>query len=571
MSHARCLAPLLVALLGCTGQTIDRDGTNGSPPPGPSAAPTPEGPGPSTPVAPLGPPDGSGRAACTGSLQPGPSYLRRLTNDEYARAVAEMLALPEANTPALSTAITLVNEGFGNNADTLNVTTSHLERYVATAQRLAAMAVASPERRMALVGCDAVGTDPCLTSLIRGVGKRAFRRTLADAEVTRLRALADSAKADPEPTMPARVVLQGLLLSPKFLYRVELGDTADGKGWRRLTGPELASRLSFLLWGGPPDAPLLTAAEAGALDTAAGVRARAAEMLDSPRARVGVMRAIAAWLRLADIDDITRAPDKYPLWSEELRGSMREETQRFLDDFLWSKDANLLDAFTAPHTYVNPLLAKVYGMTEGTGWRKVSFGAADPRAGLLTQPAMLALPVSGTEVTAAILRGKFVRDALLCTPPAPPPPDIPPIPADTNLTARERLAQHRDNPACLGCHKLLDPVGLAFEQFDGIGAFHDKGTKGEALTGEGQLFGAAGDPIVRGPKELASLMRQMPDLASCTVTHLFAFAYGRVPLVADACAREELVAAYQAGGHNLRNLLVAMVSSDAFRHVSDVK
>lgn len=569
-------ASLVLLLTGCSGNI----GT-GSASPGGSGAnagsgasggrPGSGGNGPSggtTTAPPLPEADPQGKATCTGGLQPAAAYMRRLTNDEYIASASSVLGLPEQT----ASAVDLLKEGFGNTATSLGVSTSHMERYLAAANKLAEAAVGSAAARKALAGCDDVGHDPCLTNTIKAVGRRAYRRTLTNEEVQRLQKLAANASADPDATMPAKVALQGLLISPNFLYRVETGGQATASGWRKLTGPEVASRLSYFILGTTPDNTLIDEAEKGTLDTVDGVRKRAEAMLDDPRAQVGLARAVSSWLHLYDIDQLARTTTQYPQWSEDLRGSMREETKRVLDDFLWSKSANLFDALTAPYTYVDARLAKLYGITGVTGdWQKVSFTASDKRAGLLTQASLLALPVSGTDVTAAILRGKYVRDAFLCSAPGAPPPDVPPVPTDTNLTARERLAQHRTNPSCTACHQLLDPVGFAFEQFDGIGAYRDKGSKGEALTGEGKVFGVTGDPTVQGPKELAGLLKTLPEVRSCTVNHIFEYAYGRVPTVEDSCAREEAVKAFQQGGNNFRGLVLSLVTSDAFRNVTGEK
>lgn len=513
--------------------------------------------------------DTHGEAVCQGKPVPAPGYLRRLSNDEYRDSVAAVLRLPPTMV-ATNNALKLVTEGFGNDAQALTVSARHVENYGDTAVALAGLALASAQQQKALVSCDLAATKSCLDAFITSVGRRAYRRPLTADEVASFHALASTAAADDDPFMPARLVLEAMLQSPHFLYRVDVGAASKPHpGWRQLTGYEVATRLSFYFLGTTPSDELLDAAAAGELDTAEGVKKTARALLEGAHARAGMDRFLTGWLHLYELENVARDQAAFPAFTPQLRAAMREETHRLLADFTAS-DGNLLDVLRADYTYVNDDLARLYGFDDGgSGWRRVGLPRGAHRAGVLTHASLLTLPVAGGEVTAPILRGMFLREAFLCTPPPPPPPDIPPVSADASLAVRARLQQHRDNDACRTCHQLLDPLGLGFEQYDLIGRFRDKGSVDEVLTGEGQVFGLPNDPTFRGPEELASLLREAPETPRCLVNHAFSFAHGRKPLVLDACARQEALNSFTNNNFNLQALMLATVASDAFRFVSE--
>ncbi|MDX2052784.1 MAG: DUF1592 domain-containing protein [Polyangiaceae bacterium] len=568
-----CMSVASLGLGACSAKT-DSDGpatptatsTTTTPPPRPPAPPGVLVPDIDDPV-----------AACAVPVTAGPEYMRRLTNNEYLRSVTDLLML----TPADLSAVNLVIEGFGNDIAGLPITNVHLERYDVSAANLAELSLSTPERRQKLIDCELAQSESCLTRLIETLGKRAFRRPLAPNRVQELLTVARAAQAEPDPYAGAKLAIEAILVSPRFIYRVESkspevplaapsGTKPAPAGARVVDGYELATRLSYLLWGTTPDANLMGAAEAGQLGTQQGLETTARGMLQDPRARTGIGEFITGWLHLYDVDTVPRSATTYPEFTDPLRASMRAETETFVNDFVWAPEPqNVFGMLTAPYTYADANLASLYGISAPAGGlARVDFSPPEARSGLFGQAALLTLPVVGSETTAPILRGKFVREQFLCTPPPPPPGNVPPAPTDPNLSVRERLAQHSASPACSPCHQLLDPIGLGLEQYDLIGRYRATGIKGEALTGDGKVVDGDRSAPFQGPKGLGEIVAGSSDTASCVVHHLYGYTYGREPGTVDNCSQKNAVAAFQKGGYNFQSLLLALVKAEEFRTVS---
>lgn len=274
-------------------------------------------------------------------------------------------------------------------------------------------------------------------------------------------------------------MLQALLQSPAFLYRVEAAGAPlkPGDAHVALTDWEMASRLSYLLWGSMPDDELFAAAAAGKLRTKEEVLARAQRMIESPRARDMVANFHKQWLLLGEIDNLDKNTTVYPAYRPELRPLWRRETEEFVSRTILDEGGSLTALLTASHSFMNKSLADFYGVSGAPSedaWVKVPL---DPtrNAGFLTHAGHLAA-LSKPNQSSPVHRGKFVREQLLCQQLPPPPPniDITPPDLDPKLTTRERFAQHSTDPTCKGCHHLMDPVGLGFEHYDGLGKWRDE-------------------------------------------------------------------------------------------------
>ena len=332
----------------------------------------------------------------------------------------------------------------------------------------------------------------------------------------------------------------------------------------KLTGFELATRLSMLLLGRGPDDALLTVAATGDLDTADGMAAEAETILASGAANSAVRRFYTQWLHLQQLDGVQRDATKNPGWSDELRAAMKEETTRFIEDFLWSDGADALDMLSAKQTFVNPTLGKFYGLAATSDWSKVALPAM--RVGLLTQASILTITAKN-EAATMIQRGKYVRDAILCDPPPPPPPNIPPLMTDTATSAQDQLNAHLKDPVCASCHQNLDPLGKGFARFDAIGGYSEKDANGAAISQAGMLAGFD-NPSFDGPIELATRLRQSPEVSGCMVKQLFRYTFGRSEIEVDQCTLSSLGAAFDGSKHSFEKLLVAIVGSEAFRYRS---
>lgn len=514
---------------------------------------------------------GAPDAGPAGPSNPGPLLVRRLTNAEYDHAVRDLLGQTErvsADFPADPKVV-----GFDNNAQSLTISALHAERYRNAAERIAAAVIASPARRAAVVGCALTGDGraQCLRDFIDAFGRRAFRRAVTPTEAAGLLEVASFAADDPNPDMAAALVIEAVLQSPSFLFRTEFGEADPAHpGLHRLRGADLAARLSFFLWGTTPDDALLARAQAGALDTADGLAAAARAMLADPRARDGLGGFYRQWLRLYTLDDVHRDPALYPAWNADLRASMEGETAHVVDDLIWRDGASFLDLFTARSTFVDARLASHYGVAApaGDAWGRVEMPEASGRAGLLTHASYLTL-TAHTEGSTLIHRGKFVREVLLCeTLPSPPAnvPSIPePVPGETDL---ERLERHRSDPACNNCHRRMDPIGMGMRRYDAVGALHLVDAQMRPIPQTGNLYGYTPADF-DGPVALGQRLRAAPEVAQCVVRQVFRYAFGRPEVLGasdDGPSIDRASERFRASGYSFRELLVAVVTSDAFRY-----
>jgi hypothetical protein len=507
-----------------------------------------------------------------GDFDIGPSVARRMTRAEYDHTIRDLLG--DDSHPARGFAREEEMLGFDNNAQALQVTPLHAEQYLDAAETLAARAaphlVATMSCLRSTPGCDA--------QFVRELGLRAWRRPLTDDEVARLTGLfgqvAELEMTGDPFTNGVQLVVEAMLQSPNFLYRIEVGREVEGRpGLRLLDGYEVASRLSYLLWQSMPDDVLFAAAAAGELDTSEGVAVQARRLLDDPRAHEGLQAFFDQWLRLDEIGDIERDPAYYPEFTPELRALWHEESRRLLEHLVFSGESTLGDLLDAPYTFVNGPLAAFYGIPGVTGdaWVKVDLDGTK-RNGLLTQASILALTAKAA-MTSPVFRGKFVREQLLCTPIPPPPPDIVVVPPDPDphQSTRDIFREHSANPVCANCHRLMDPIGFGFESFDAIGRWRDR-ENGFRVDDAGEVTHTLDvDGQFRGAAELGRKLANSAQVQRCVTRQLFRYAFGRGEVNADRCTLEELFHQYVSGGQDFRTLLVEVVKSDAFRYRKHVE
>lgn len=504
-------------------------------------------------------------AVCRDQVDPGRSPMRRLTRAEFDNTVRELLG----ETRDLGRAFAPEEEslGFRNNADALQLSPLLAEQIMEAAEKIATAAVARlPSFAPA---CDVAkdGEDTCARRFVEGWGKRAWRRAITPEETTELLGIFVAGKSGGKYEDGIALVIQRMIQSPFFLYRVEEGDPSTARdGVVRLTGLETATRLSYMIWESPPDAALLADADSGALATAEGVAAAARRMLGDPRAKKAIADFHEQWLELEHLENVTKDATTYPGFDAATKKSLHGETATFLDEVFW-KSGKFEDLFTAPFTFMDAKVAAIYGVPapSGSGFVKV---AVDPskRAGILTQPAVLALHAKPNQ-SSPVHRGKFVRERILCQQIAPPPNDLvvqAPDP-DPKAPTRQRFAEHSANPVCASCHRLMDPIGFGFEHFDGVGRWRDlDGTF--TVDASGEVFGSVdADGKFSGATELGAKLAKSEQVRSCVVTQWFRFAYGRGEITADACTMKALNEAFAKSGGDMRELLVALTQTPAFR------
>jgi hypothetical protein len=564
------LLPSLALLVACSGDINGSrpggepgDSTPGANPPGktPPGTGTPSNPG--NPLPPLGTtPMGPDRSspACK-QIGPGPSPMRRLSNLEYANTVVDLFGDP-ATVDFIPEARVV---GFSNNAQSRTVSNTLAQQYFTTAEQLAGKAVT---KLSSLVPCDpaAAGEMACLDKFLDVFGKRAWRRPLEPAERESLKQAYTQGKlatfAD-----GIQAVIQVLLLSPQFMYRIERGVPVAGADYLRLTPYELASRLSYLLWGSMPDAALFTAADGGKLATREDVLAQAQRMLADPRAARQVTTFAKEWLRLDEIDDIEKQAEPYPTFKPELRAAFTGEMEAFFNQVIWKGDGKLDTLLTAPFTFVNGPLATYYGIkgVTGAGFQMTPVDPAQ-RAGFLSQGGLLSvLGVNDGGLNSLVYRGLFVRERILCNPVPDPPPDAQAMnPIPTSLTtAREQSEARQAIPLCGGCHGLMDKIGIGFEFFDGVGLYRAT-DKGKPVDARGELTSSDIDGTFTGVPELAKKLASSKQVHECLATQWFRYGYGREETMQDGCALDTLRKVSASSGGNFKDLLLALTQTDTF-------
>jgi hypothetical protein len=491
------------------------------------------------------------------------SPLRRLTRQEYNNTVRDLLG--DTSAPADRFPPDEVSGGFGNNAAVLGVSALLAEKYQEAAEALAAAAV---RNLPALTGCDPArtGEEPCARQFVERFGARAYRRPLQAAERDRLLALYSAGRMGGSHAEGIEVVLRAMLQSPSFLYRPEYGRPGrPGQKLVGLTGHEVATRLSYLLWGTTPDARLLEAAARDALATPAQVSAMARQMLADPRARAGVAEFHRQWLGLGALDQLTKDARVYPEFTPALAQAMRAETAAFVENIVFSGEGSLPALLTSARGFVTPALAQLYGVPAGGGGtREVALPAAE-RAGLLTQAGLLsvhALP----DQSSPVHRGKMVREQILCQPMPPQPAGLVVVApeVDPRRPTRERFGQHAADPACSVCHRLMDPIGFGLEGYDGIGRFRSS-DGGRPVDAAGEITGTSdADGPFQGGRELAQRLAGSRDVRDCAATQWYRFAFGRLEGPGDTCSLKALQAAFAATGGDVRELLSALTTTEAF-------
>ena len=408
--------------------------------------------------------------------------------------------------------------------------------------------------------------QPCARQIIARLGAEAYRRPLGGDEVDRLLPFYETGAAKEGFEGGVRTALEAILASPHFIFRLERepGDVRPG-GAYRIADADLASRLSFFLWGTPPDHELLALAAQGEL-TGATFEKQARRMLADSRADALGSRFAAQWLRLQDVEKVHPDPNFYPNFDNNLAASMRRETELFFNSLV-REDRSVLDLYRADYTFVDERLARHYGFQGVTGdqFRRVPY-PDDTRRGLLGQGSIL-VQTSLANRTSPVLRGKWVMEVLMGTPPPPPPPDVPPL-DDTGeskdgrmLTTRERMEIHRKNPTCNSCHRFMDPIGLALDNFDVTGKWRVR-ENGQPLDTRGDFYD--GTPVTKPAELLAALLKRPEPLVRTFTENLLAYALGRRTEYFDQPTIRAIVKAASANDYRMSSFILGVIKSDAF-------
>ncbi len=509
---------------------------------------------------------GSSMTECVSQSVPR-APLRRMTRFEFNNTVRDLLRV--TTRPADALPGESLGTGFGNDADAVSTSHQLADGYRTIAQQVARDVTVDAAGVASVTGCDPAvsGEDACRQQFLSSYLGRAFRRPATPEELTAYEgAFAAGKMLGGDFASGVRAVVERSLQAPQFLYRVELGEPLDAaRNLARPTGYEMATRLSYLMWGSMPDSALFEAAQQGQLATKEGVREQAERLLADDKAKDSLRYFHGMLFGTGGLDHLERDTSTFPAFRPGMGALFRQETELFLDDVVWNGAGDLATIFSAPYTFANGPLAAFYGIPNITGdaFQKVTLDTTR-RSGLLTQASILTLTTPGTR-TDPVVRGKWVFTKILCGAVPDPPPDIPKLPEPIpGQSVRERLAMHREAAVCAGCHAMMDPLGLAFENFDGVGLWRDL-DNGAAI----DASGAVPDDIdVAGPfngvVELAQKVALSQDVRSCYAGRYLNFAYGRAITPEDVCSRTAVENVFEQAQGNVKQLMLAVTQTDGF-------
>lgn len=522
------------------------------------------------PPTPSGTTDGQLPAAsqtCTNAAQVdvGLSKMRRLTRTQLNNTLRDLLGIE--GQPA---SVLVPDERIGpfDSNSIAPVTDLIVQQHQEIAQRIAEEAVAHSTE---IAGCD-LTSAACAAQFIEHLGLRAFRRPLNEEERSGLTALYELGASSGGPERGFLLALQAILQSPSFLYLTDTGADGQAAGSPTLVSPySLASRLSYFLWNTLPDDELFERAADGSLMTEAELRAQVERMLADPRAADTIALFHIQLLRLDHLLHAEKDIDVFPEFDAELANAMLQEAAAFTSNVILAGDGQLNTLLTASFAYPQAALFELYGVAPPPGFTpgdRVELAPAE-RSGLLTQAAFLASHAK-RNATSPVHRGIIIRENLLCQTIPPPPDNVSTVlpPATEATTTRQRFAQHLADPTCAGCHTLMDPIGLSFENYDGIGKYRTM-EGAQPVDASGAIVGG-GDDLAAGyanAVEMTKLLGDAQSVRDCVATQWFRFALGRTASDADTCSVAVLREGFASSGGNVPALLEDIVLSDAFRHV----
>jgi len=491
--------------------------------------------------------------------------LRRLSRTAYQNTVRDLLFdVGVADLPEVPADV--AEHGFENATDQLSSPALLVEAYEATATRYARAAVEDEATLRRLLACDSWETpgeqDACRDSFIARFLRRAYRRPPTDDEQDDLRAYFEDARAEIDFEAAVELSISAVLQAADVLYRVERGDPES-----EVVSPhEMASRLSYLLWQSMPDDALMRAADEGRLSTPEELEAQARRMLDDPRAQAAMVDFHRQWLDFDSVLEADKHAPYFPDWSPELRASARAEMSLFVAS-LYERELTLTALLADRTAWVNGPLAELYGLEPVEGWAQVDL-PSDERAGILTRAGFLASQAHETNGS-PVLRGVFVAERVLCREFGMLPDEVdtslgredPDMPSTT--TNRERFEALTSPSTCQGCHRQINGIGFAFEHYDSTGAYREL-DNGFAVDASGELVWTDVDGEYAGAVGLSERLAESDTVRECVAENWVRYTLGRAPQREDACLVERARGALEQSGGDLRELLVAVVTSPDF-------
>jgi hypothetical protein len=502
-----------------------------------------------------------------------PPRLRLITTQQYVNTLSHIFG-PSVNLDIKFPPLRRTSGLLENGAASAGVNASQLEQFQRAAAGVANQVV-NEDHRTFLIPCkpahDDAADKECAAKFLTRVGRLLHRRPLSTAEVgmyvDQAGAAADQVK---DFYAGLGISLEAMLISPEVLFIAEHGEPDQQRsGRQRLDAYSLASRLSFFLWDAGPDDAVLKAAASGELQTPKG-RARVVDMmLASPRLEDGMRAFFDDMFAFDDFDTLSKDPTVYPSFTGVTVADAREQTLRTVIDHVIAKNKDYRDLFTTRSTFISPSLAALYSLPATPGWEPYEFPPDSPRAGMLTQISFLAVHAHPGR-SSPTRRGKALRELLLCQTVPPPPPNVDfsalENPDAHYKTQRERVAVHLKNPTCAGCHKIMDPMGLALENFDGAGRFRAT-EAGAPIDTSGSLDGKKFADVAG----LAQALHDSPALPSCLVSRVYSYGSGGPTLPSDRPLLQYLTTSFAQQGYRIHDLLRTIALGNAFSQVSRIK
>ena len=453
------------------------------------------------------------------------------------------------------------------------VTTLPHLRDLAIAGPYNASGVGATPTRDKIFGCRPTSAEEeiaCATDIISRIGAEAYRRPLVERDLEGLLTFYEEGAANGGFETGIRSALEAILASPHFVFRFE---TPAAEGGHQIADVALASRLSFFLWGAPPDSELVSLAEEGRLSDSRILAEQVKRMLEHPRAEALGTRFASQWLRLQDLSKAHPDALTFPDFDQQLSDAMRRETELFFDDLV-RQNGSVLELITADYTFVNERLAGHYGIRGVTGKKfRRTVLTGEQRRGLLGHGSILTM-TSHASRTSPVLRGKWVMQVLLGSPPPPPPPNVPELDATAEaddgrlLTVRERLEMHRANPACNSCHRMIDPIGLALENFGVTGAWRIK-DNGVPIDSSSEFYD--GQLLTNAVDLRAALLVYTDAFVTTFTENLMAYALGRRIEYTDMPAVRAIVRDAKTSDYRVRSFVSGVVTSPAFQNNDQVR
>lgn len=528
-------------------------------------------------------PPGSGGSVNNPAFAPAEGGVRRMLSHQYLNSVRYLLG--DAPADAVIAADLLPTDvqvqgylaiGAAETPPGLN----YPELWDLSADIVAKTVVANPAGLAKWVPCVQSGPqdDACYDTFADSFGRMAFRRPISPEEKTWITGLAKQARTwgDGDFMTGIEYSLRGILQSPNFLYLVEVGDTDANAVTprRKLNQHELASRMAFFLTDTTPDEELLNAADASGLASADALRTHAERLIQLPSAKLAVQLRFNEILYVDRVMSAQKSTDFYPQFDDNVRVAMVEEVNRFLDDIMWTRNADVREIYTADYTFVNASLAPIYGFAAplGSEWKKAVWKPEEERAGFLSMGAYLAR-ASHSVTTSPTRRGTFIKDRVLCEAVPPPDPDVNPLlpqpePGDPPKTTKELVEAHMKEDRCRACHAQFDPFGFALEHFDAIGGYRTEDA-GYPVDSTGHIDGF-GD--FASPRDMADLMMsdEAARMSHCIMLNVFRSSIGHIETEGEDVALDELHAAFEKAGFTLQGLMIETTLNPAFLYIAEL-